>query len=401
MNEVFEFTFNSRKAYQSIALFIFSSFILLTLLLITENEFSEGVFGRNFFVWFILFFYLVCVIYLAKRLYIAHFRASPKIKFTDDYLIVPSLYLGKKKIRVNDIYSVEIFPTKSKNEVLILGIKNGGRYLIDEIIFSNKYDFKIFKKYLKKIVEGNKSDISCRSIAAISESQEKRTAFFTVIFSIVLISIYTISTSARLEIPENSEFVLLGAATKNIVETGEFYRIFSSIFLHLNVFHLLLNLLVFGVMGELIEKVISTRRFINIFFVSGFFAYFGFLFFSGFPMGIGASGCIYGLWGAYFSLKLQHEKLLPGSVNAVSLNRLIFILASEFLMEIFLFDNVSYEVHIIGFLTGFIYLYLVPLGRKLETVDQLTKVENGLFTVLVSSYSIGLSYFLLLYYGLI
>ena len=77
------------------------------------------------------------------------------------------------------------------------------------------------------------------------------------------------------------------------------------------------------------------------------------------------------------------------------------ILVLEIVVELFVVKNVDFINHAGGFITGLIFVYFCHIGRNLEFVDQPTLFEKGLFVILISAYAIGLSYFLLLYYGLI
>ena len=204
------------------------------------------------------------------------------------------------------------------------------------------------------------------------------------------------NVSDAIEMPR--QFVL-GAGTSNITETFEFYRIASSVFLHIDGWHLLMNVFVLGVLGELFERVLSPVRFMNVFFLSGLVAYGFFVAFSPYDVGAGASGCIYGCWGAYFHLKLHYEKYLPGSVNAIAFRHLAWLLLIQLLLEIFVLDNVDVMTHVGGFSAGFGLLYCLPMGRKLEQVNQPCRVEKYLASVLLLGYAGGLFTFLNLYYA--
>ena len=78
----------------------------------------------------------------------------------------------------------------------------------------------------------------------------------------------------------------------------------------------------------------------------------------------------------------------------------MWILIIEFFAEIFFFENVGVFNHLGGFIAGFAYMYFIPLGKKLETIDKPTIFEKGLCVTLVGCYTLGLGYFLTLYYGL-
>ncbi|MGA0935612.1 MAG: rhomboid family intramembrane serine protease, partial [Pseudohongiellaceae bacterium] len=89
----------------------------------------------------------------------------------------------------------------------------------------------------------------------------------------------------------------------------EYYRVASSTLLHAGYVHLMLNLFVLGVLGSALEQVISAIRFINIFLVASLSGYFAFYFLSSYNFGTGASGGLFGLWGAYFALRLNTKNI--------------------------------------------------------------------------------------------
>ena len=61
-----------------------------------------------------------------------------------------------------------------------------------------------------------------------------------------------------------------GAAyTPLIVEKGEVYRLFTSMFLHFGIEHLINNMLVLFVLGSRLERVIGKLRFIVIYLAGG------------------------------------------------------------------------------------------------------------------------------------
>jgi len=92
---------------------------------------------------------------------------------------------------------------------------------------------------------------------------------------------------------------------------------------------------------------------------------------------------------------------LPGSIKAIPLFKFYAVLLLEVVLELFVIKNIDYLNHLGGFVTGFIYLSIVPLGAKLETIDQPIRIEKLLFFSLVIFYLGGLGYFLLRFYGLI
>lgn len=390
-----EFEFNVSKARKTISLFIVSSIALLVLLLLTDKHFPGQLSEYSYLFFSFLVVYVVFVLYLLLRLFRSFDNAPIKISLCGGELNIPSFYLGNRNVSLTDIYSLERIVVNNKSLGLVLGLEGRSRFYIDKACFINENDFEKFKDVIASLVSKNDPE-KRNSINHISAFQETKRTYALYVISLLCFLIYIFFAFGSMENTESYNFLFAGAASKNILETKEYYRIFSSTFLHGDIFHLLFNLFVFALLGELLERVISTIRFTAIFLLSSFFAYFIFMLFSTAEYAVGASGGIYGLWGAYLYIKLFYEKYLPGSVNAIPLNRLIWLLIAQFLIEIFFMDNVGVANHMGGFIAGFLYLYIAPLGPELELVNKPNQIEKGLCLVLVASYSIGLSYFLLL-----
>lgn len=395
------FAFNTEKARNTIFIFFASSLLLIFLIGITDNKITNN-FGelREWLVaFFILYFFLILV--FIRRLFFFYRGDNYEITLNGDVLVIPTFYMGRKLIYSNEIYSVEYQSFKGKPVGIILGLKNKGMYCVDKERFVNAEEFEEFYLLLNEYLHLSGNHENKDVIKFIAAKQENGFAFFSYIAALLAIVFFFIGTGGGIEYSENINFLLIGANTKSIIENLEIYRIASSIFLHTSIIHLSLNIFMLAIFSELLEKTISFVRITNLFLISSYFAVVSSAFFSSFDASIGASGGIFGLWGGYTFLKTKYEKYLPGSINAISLRKIYLVLLFEIILETFVIENVDYYNHIGGFIAGFAYLYFAPLGPRLELVDQPTSPEKYLFGFLVIFYSIGLSWFLLLYYGLV
>lgn len=87
-----------------------------------------------------------------------------------------------------------------------------------------------------------------------------------------------------------------------IAQEGEAYRILSSGVLHDGPFHILANMWSLWVVGPLVERTLGTPRFIALYFVSLAAGAFGALLLDPLAFTVGASGAIFGVFGAAFVL---------------------------------------------------------------------------------------------------
>jgi membrane associated rhomboid family serine protease len=93
------------------------------------------------------------------------------------------------------------------------------------------------------------------------------------------------------------DFALQG----NGVADGEWYRLLTGGFLHAGLIHIGFNMFALFILGRLLEPAIGTARFVALYFVSLFAGSLGALLLSGpAELTVGASGAIFGLFGAAF-----------------------------------------------------------------------------------------------------
>ncbi|KXB05158.1 hypothetical protein AKJ49_01365 [candidate division MSBL1 archaeon SCGC-AAA382A03] len=100
---------------------------------------------------------------------------------------------------------------------------------------------------------------------------------------------------------ENPIVFEYGMKPINIIHGEQLYTIFTSMFLHGNLFHVLSNIWFLWIFGDNIEDLFGRKKFLIIFFLSGIFASLAHALFnpnSPIPT-VGASGAVAGILGAY------------------------------------------------------------------------------------------------------
>jgi len=93
-----------------------------------------------------------------------------------------------------------------------------------------------------------------------------------------------------------ADFGLFGPS----VADGEWYRLLTCGFLHAGLIHIAFNMFALYVLGQLLEPAIGTPRFLALYFASLFAGSFGALLLSPNELTVGASGAVFGIFGAAF-----------------------------------------------------------------------------------------------------
>jgi membrane associated rhomboid family serine protease len=84
------------------------------------------------------------------------------------------------------------------------------------------------------------------------------------------------------------------------VAEGEWYRLLTNGFLHASLIHIGFNMFALFFLGRLLEPGIGTSRFVALYFASLFAGSFGAILLSPDSLTIGASGAVFGIFGATF-----------------------------------------------------------------------------------------------------
>lgn len=158
------------------------------------------------------------------------------------------------------------------------------------------------------------------------------------------------------------------------LQRGEVWRLITSMFLHGDVIHLMSNMLALYMVGPMIEKYYGKGKYAIIYFVSGIIgnllsAVLGDYF------GIGASGAIFGLFGAlmYFGYKYRATLdgfLRSGIVPVIVLNLILSVIV----------PGIDFYGHIGGLLGGVLITYTLGVTNKSDLRE---KINGIIITVIL------------------
>ena len=148
-----------------------------------------------------------------------------------------------------------------------------------------------------------------------------------------------------------------------VIQDHEYYRLFTCLFLHFGIEHLLNNMVILGALGWNLELQTGKIRFLLIYFGSGLFGNVVSLIFHGaaqeYTVSAGASGAIFGLMGALLWVVIANHGRLGrlsgrGMLIMVALS-LYFGLSSS---------GVDNYAHIGGLVCGFLLALILYRKRR-------------------------------------
>ncbi|MHB8063879.1 MAG: rhomboid family intramembrane serine protease [Ruminiclostridium sp.] len=178
--------------------------------------------------------------------------------------------------------------------------------------------------------------------------------------------------------PYENLLVTYGAKVNTLILGGQYWRLFTPMFLHWDEIHLALNCYSLYIVGSQVERLFGHRRFVIIYFVSGFIGCIASFVFS-INVSAGASGAIFGLLGAMLYFAVKRPSLLKSSFGANLLTTLIINIAYGYMNK--QIDNYG---HLGGLLGGFLTTGVVYTVKEQTSKDKLSKYAALILVITVT-----------------
>jgi len=156
-------------------------------------------------------------------------------------------------------------------------------------------------------------------------SFEGTSALVTKVLIAINVAVYLLELGAGGEVNgTGNEIFRKGVLFGPFVADGEYWRLFTAMFLHYGPFHLGMNMLALWWFGAAVEQALGRGRYLMLYLVSGLAGSAGALVFSPDSATVGASGAIFGILGAALVLERQRTYVLGGGAfGIIALNLVI------------------------------------------------------------------------------
>ena len=176
---------------------------------------------------------------------------------------------------------------------------------------------------------------------------------------LINVAVYAWMVATGTNFGSNDSLLAHGALEGWLVRGGQWWRIVSGAFEHAGLWHIALNMFALYQLGTFVEGTLGARRMLAIYAVSLLGGGLAVTYFAPSDVTVGASGAIFGLFGALLAIGVRLGKrgrnLIMQVVPILVIN-LVFTFAIPF---------ISKAGHVGGLLSGFlITLPLVALRRR-------------------------------------
>ncbi|MFI3230541.1 MAG: rhomboid family intramembrane serine protease [bacterium] len=305
------------------------------------------------------------------------------------YVIIP-LEESKsyKELFKEATYILEVLQKKQKlNSIILVKMLVGYNLVGEELIYLNQqliFDSKVISLVWginvsdKNIITKSnqpKKFMGIENIVKSSLNNElyvetkkdkkiKKLAILSTNTSYTYLVIYILALIFGLVYDTKDTYILNFGLSPTLIQDGQYYRLFTAMFLHTNLTHLLSNGLSLYIFGTRVEKFLGKQFFLIVYIFGGIIGSIASVAFTQ-AISIGASGAIYALEGATFYFIAKNKVALDG-INF----HLMFILTIFGLAIGFTESNVDVAGHIGGFLAGIIMCAFYNIGYKKKYIKR-------------------------------
>jgi len=201
---------------------------------------------------------------------------------------------------------------------------------------------------------------------------------YTLIGINILLFVYTLFA--------NYDVLLKYGMYNAFIKEGEFYRLFTCMFLHNGIIHLIFNMYALYVVGPQIESFFGKWKFLFIYIISGLCGSVLSFTFNIDALSVGASGAIFGLLGSMLYFGYHYRTYLGNVIRSQIIPIIIYNLVLGFTL-----NGVDNFGHIGGLIGGILSSMIVGVPDKENKIDRI----NGIVIIII--YTVFLLY--LSFYG--
>jgi len=283
-------------------------------------------------------------------------------------------------INLGDNVNVEKF--NNINNIFIVNLSSIDDLKKNEVVMksfpdiTNETDFKeqgmdLFLKITHDINKKNEID---NNIASDVFKQKVPYITFGLIFInfVMFLLMYVFGKGSR----DGYTLVEFGALYKPLVLNGEFYRLFTTAFLHIGVVHLLVNCYSLYVIGSQLESFLGKFKFLFVYLISALSGSLMSIIFNSY-VSAGASGAIFGLLGSLLYFGYNYRVFLGNVLKSQIIPLIVLNLSLGFMIS-----GIDNAAHIGGLIGGILSTIAVGLKHKTSNFERV----NGfiMLTIYVS-----------------
>lgn len=251
------------------------------------------------------------------------------------------------------------------------------------IVEKTKVDGNGLEYFIKVTDNINQKNESKSKIAEKIFSFKKPIVTYSLIFICILVFIlmYVLGNGST----DNYTLLVFGANVDTLTKNGDYYRLFTSMFLHIGILHLLCNMYSLYIIGKEVENVFGKVKYLIIYLLSGIAGSILSLAFNHNTICAGASGAIFGLLGALLYFGYYYRTYLGATLTRTIIPVIVLNLIIGFTSS-----GIDNAAHIGGLVGGILIAMAVGVPDKSNNNN---KINGIVLSLIYFGFIIYLSFF--------
>jgi membrane associated rhomboid family serine protease len=210
------------------------------------------------------------------------------------------------------------------------------------------------------------------AVANVRRRASVTTVLLTLLGAMFVVEVATGGSGSLMTGPSVKRLVDLGASVALFpgpgggvigIAAGQYWRLVTAMFLHAGLLHIAFNAYALWIFGTVVEQELGRLRLLLIFFVTGFFASAASYAFGPGAVGVGASGAIFGIFGAFIAYNYRRRDLAIAAARLRSALMLIVINA----VLAFSIAGIDWRAHAGGLAAGLVAGYAAEGTGSMST----------------------------------
>jgi membrane associated rhomboid family serine protease len=203
------------------------------------------------------------------------------------------------------------------------------------------------------------------AVANVRRRASVTTVLLALIGVMYVVEVLTGGSGALINGPSPPQLVKLGASIDLFqapgggiggIAVGQYWRLLTAMFLHEGIIHIAFNAYALWIFGSVVEQELGRVRFALIYFVTGIVGgAASYAFGPSFTAGVGASGAIFGVFGAFIAYNFRRRHL---AIAAARLRTAFMLIAINAFIA-FSVPGIDWRDHAGGLLAGLVAGYAV------------------------------------------
>ena len=206
--------------------------------------------------------------------------------------------------------------------------------------------------------------------------------YVTKILIIINISIFLYMGSRGVDLltPSNTNIHFWGGNISSSTMFGEPWRLFTCMFIHGGIIHLVMNMCFFAILGAFVEKLFGHLNYLLIYLFSGLMGSMISLLFHPIGISVGASGALFGIFGGLIGYLIVCKKSIPKRIyNSIKKSVIITLFIN--LVFGFSVPNIDMAAHLGGLAAGVFASIILSTNLSASGIKSRTR-KGIIFTIL-------------------